>query len=697
MTAVLAAPASGAAGSQRTGIDDVNESKRTLLPALLAVSGGIAAADAGALELGDLNVHSGLGQPLRASVAFALRPNESVTSQCVSVLPGGPASGLPTMQGISVRVADGFIWLTSRSFINEPISALRVDINCPYTPRLAREYVVFLDPVGTVPLSDEPPAALPVARPPERRPTQAPVVANRPARRPAAPATPIPTGERYRVQPGDTLSQIAQRIDNRSVKLWTAVAEIFEANPGAFIDDDPNFLKAGTWIVIPDSARGGPALADDVAAFDAGTSVAAVSPPVAAAGPDAGIAGAGTYDLASDPAAGDDTAVLEPVKSTESAEPLSKSAPRSAAADPGTRALQPGDVIILEDTALPAAEPAPATVDGAAGSAVEADGGNASWGWWFAGGGLVLLGGLVVYSRRRIAASPPPAVDPDDEVRQEPRYLEEAPEVEVVESQTVEADDSLGYEIEDDSPTQENLTIDALVVDADLENGTGLNPQLDVEVAEDFGFASSAAFSLDLEFPADAAADDDFEEQLADTLEREITIEDDSADTDDTTEVEVAHGIDTTAESERPDIDDDYDMSILVDATTLRDDTQITERDLQAIVVGGVGDEPQSENYTVSKEVDYTILSTDYEDELTATQALNQEIERAAAELAERMEPADDDEIVIDDDEVDNGRTTSQMATVTPIDAQSDDDNTAEMPFDDDNTAEMPIKSGKRS
>ena len=45
--------------------------------------------------------------------------------------------------------------------------------------------------------------------------------------------------------------------------------------------------------------------------------------------------------------------------------------------------------------------------------------------------------------------------------------------------------------------------------------------------------------------------------------------------------------------------------------------------------------------YTLNKDVDYQILEQDYEDELTATQALNKEIEEAARTLVERMDDVD--------------------------------------------------------
>ncbi|HEX2138817.1 MAG TPA: hypothetical protein VHG33_03785, partial [Woeseiaceae bacterium] len=52
---------------------------------------------------------------------------------------------------------------------------------------------------------------------------------------------------------------------------------------------------------------------------------------------------------------------------------------------------------------------------------------------------------------------------------------------------------------------------------------------------------------------------------------------------------------------------------------------------------------PEEDPYTLSREVDYKILEQDYQEELTATQALNAELSNAARDLLERLESPDDD------------------------------------------------------
>ncbi|MDA0705284.1 MAG: hypothetical protein O2805_01355 [Proteobacteria bacterium] len=151
------------------------------------------------------------------------------------------------------------------------------------------------------------------------------------------------------------------------------------------------------------------------------------------------------------------------------------------------------------------------------------------------------------------------------------------------------------------------------------------------------------------------------------------------------------------------DIDDDYDMSVIVDATKMPVPEDITQKDLAATPMDTSDETLITGDYTVSHEVDYTVLEQDYEDEFTATQALNIEIVRATTELAARM-----------DDEYGYDENTSEMsmASVTALNitaqlpANNDDDIsdlddtgineavTVDMSIDDV-TVEMPLKKGK--
>ncbi len=641
----------------------------------------MAAAPAAALELGEINVQSTLGQPLRASIAYALAPDEQIADYCITLKPGLANNGLPAITRANVSVADGIISLTGRTAIREPLMTLRVDVACPYTPNLSREYLLFIDPAAPT-VAAEPsvtPAVVsaePAAAAVEPAPAPAPVAEQRrpTAARSLADTTPIDGGVRYRVQPGDSLSLIAQRIDGREIGLWDAAARIFDANPGAFIDDDPNKLKAGSWLSIPDMSGG------EVVAFSTETTevpAARTSSPAA----DAAAANASVYEPAVTVSAPDTEAapiaepVIEPVAEpvaeaivddTEAlapaGTPVAEVSPVATLDDAAIAELETGDIIV-EDTSvvIPDTElEAPALGDSPNGTIaniatpVEEPRQSFNWLYWLVGGGIALIAGLLMFGRRR---------KPEDDV--EP-VIAEAPQPERRRTDHYETMPELEeLVVDDDDPTQENLALDA-----DLVMGTGLESGIDVEVAEDFGFEGASA-ELDLEFP----------EEPLEEAETRIT------------DIISAPQIEESSilESEILPDDDDYDMSVIVDATKMPDHEDVTQQDLKAVPVPGGDETLVSDSYTVSQEIDYQILEQDYEEELTATQALNMEIEKAAAGLAERLEA--DDDPTAEQAQLDENKTHElPMASVTELDVtanlQATDEDTAEIEATDD-TAEM--------
>ena len=118
--------------------------------------------------------------------------------------------------------------------------------------------------------------------------------------------------------------------------------------------------------------------------------------------------------------------------------------------------------------------------------------------------------------------------------------------------------------------------------------------------------------------------------------------------------------------------EDDYDMSVIIDATKMPHPDDVTEHDLEAIQVDSGDESLISNEYTVSQEVDFNILEQDYEDELTATQALNLEIAKAATEISDRLDEGQGDE-------------TAEMplATVTELDV------TAQLPATNDELSDL--------
>jgi hypothetical protein len=256
-------------------------------------------------------------------------------------------------------------------------------------------------------------------------------------------------------------------------------------------------------------------------------------------------------------------------------------------------------------------------------------------------------------------------------------YHRRASDNETTETESIEAVD-VDFDLSDDSPTEENL-----ILDADLVMGTGLAAGSSSDVTQDFGYAASTELDVELPFEPIAQVDDGTD------ILPPMRIEESSI-----------------LKSEVLPEEDDYDMSVMIDATKMPLPDDITERDLKAVEVD-IDDESMTvESYTINKEVDFQVLEQDYEDELTATQALNEEITRAAAELvaAQKLKDSSPD---------DDATTEMPLATVTELDI------TAQMPIqsdvivdpdatgvneaiaandtDDDETAEMPIESGKVS
>ena len=324
--------------------------------------------------------------------------------------------------------------------------------------------------------------------------------------------------------------------------------------------------------------------------------------------------------------------------------------------------LQPGDVILDTELDAPSTSSAPNVPVANIITADDTGESGINWLLWLVGAGVALIAGLFAFGRSD-RGTPAPQLVPAPAERRKTDTGKITAELEAI--------PDVDYDISDDSPTAENLTLDA-----NLEIGTGLEGGTDVDVAQDFGFAVTT--HLDLELPDESANVEDKPE----------------------TDIIAPIGMDRSSilKNEMLPDDDDYDMSVIVDATKMPRPEEVTERDLKAVVVDGGDETLISGDYTVSKEVDYDILQQDYEDEMTATQALNMEIEKAATEIAEKME-----------EEEDTNELTTEMplATVTPIDvtanlpARNEDELTdtdetgvneeiTQEMVTDDNTVEMP-------
>jgi len=620
------------------GCREVNTSSK-LKSALIVVGGSLAASPASALELGDVKVHSTLGQPLRASIAYALGPNETVSDSCVSLQPMMGAGGLPSIDRGSLIVTDGVIAITGSAIMREPLVSMRLAISCQYTPRLTRDYMMFIDPMGATVV--EAPIPERVAARPQLE-AQAVIRRTPAAERPRnVISEPIAGATRYQVPAGVTLGEIAQLVENRPAGVWKTANLIFDMNPEAFIDNDPNKLKTGSWLMIP--------------SFDADAPLTVSEP----------------YEPVSIPV---DSAPAEPeVRSGET--PLVDLQPGDVVIDANNPYVAPvavestrAETVVIPDTQLEGPQPASASPNGSVAvirQATPTETSTSNWLWWLGGGSATIILALVLLGRRYrdgFGSSPIAPATPQ-------RRASDG------NTQNLEAASGIEVEIIDGPVATESLAIDA-----DLIVGTGLQPGTEVDVAQDFGFAATT--ELDLELTEEMSSDG--EVSGTDILPPLRTDEQ------------------SILESEVMPDDDDYDMSVLVDATKMPRPDDITHRDLEAVQVDDGDETLITGDYTVSQEVDYKIIEQDYEDEMTATQALNAEIMKATEDLAVSL-----GEVGQDADQtsemplatVHELDVTPQMPTSDEHEIGDDDDTginpTINMEAEND-TVEMP-KDGKKT
>ena len=633
-----------------------------LLPSLVA--GGacsLLASPAMALQLSDIDVRSGLGQPLRASIAFALSPNEQLHDYCIFLRPAGGGTGLPAIREARLSIVDGSILIEGVSPVREPMVSIALAVDCPYTANLARSYTLMLDPVPE-PVVQREAAVEPV---PAARPESAPAIRQRPT--PVANTSVAPSNT-YRVRPGDSLSTIVSRIENRELDLWNAVERVFAANPDAFINGDMNMLKAGSVLTIPSldgvsQARVSPIDSPAAAAPTAES-------PAETTGSSATVEYNGVVDTDESTLSATTSIDADAIESSTAAVADTESAVvTETTLFDQTVDLSPGDVSF--GTAPAFVEPiGPAASDNASSSQgastaptaeqTTAFSGDTSGGllYWLIGAGLAIFGGLMFFGRRfRREETPPPVVDNE-----------------------LTAQNEAVSEVDVDFSSDDPVTAFHGRLDADLAAGTGFDSSQDVEVAQDFAFSTTRDLGADLDLV------------LPEVTE---TVDADTSSTD----ILPTHRVEEQTILDReilPTDDDEYDLSMIVDATKQRyaEDGDVPAKELEAVPVDDEAVAEDDEDYTLSNEVDYQILEQDYEDELSATQALDAEIKRAAEDLAARLEAdsdADTEEVaaLAASDEESDEVTEEQTALLNADEMMSEDQAdgaTLEMPARDESS-----------
>jgi hypothetical protein len=661
---------------------------RAGLTALVAAGSGLAAGSAAALELGELQVQSTLGQPLRASIAYALSPNETIDERCIAVRPTG--TGLPGLRNVEVLVSTGIISIKGASPVKEPILSANIVVDCPKSAHVSRNYLMFVDP--RKPVADADGRSIAAAAP-----AIAPAPIATASQGPAPAMTPVAQDSRYPVQPGDSLSGIVSRLERLDVPASIAASAIFDANREAFIDGDPDRLKAGSWLDIPMFA--GNALADvtGVSPTQAAHEVSRTAKTSTTPGfyrgaetlepdvrkqvpateflPDAPDAGAGesaATEAAS--AAAVDSAVEEPVEAADYS---------AAYGD-----LVTGDVVIDAAPAAPANAPARVVKPGVGTRVVgRPEPAGSSWNWltWAAIALISAFGGYLVFwpkLRERFASRPvgPEAVVPPPVEPAAPMTL---PESEITVEEIRATYNDVDFDLSDDAPTEENTTLDA-----DLIDGTGLNESPGFDGDREYEFAATMDLDMELRETPDAA--------------------DSNAGTDIIPPPATPEDLVVSNEVLPDDNDDEYDISMVIDATKMPDPAEVTERDLRAVPLDDTGHGPVDDDYTIIDEVGRGVLEQDYEDERDTTPLSNAEVDQVVSELAQ-IAGADEPTAFINPDDgagEDAGQTgglegdtssgiklanLSELDLATTLDAQNDDDPDVTASVEsEDKTVEMP-------
>lgn len=264
--------------------------------AVVAVVAALGAApSAWSLSLGRLSVQSALGESLRAEIdVTSLTPDESANLR-VRVAPPDAYriagvdynTVLPSTSVSLQRRADGtpYLRISSDRSVQEPFVDVILELSWS-SGRLLREYTLLFDPpsAARAPAASATPAvvaapvrpgkaepAASVAAEAVKRPAPAPVIteaaepvplAKAPARRQAAPA-PAPSvpeskvgsaassGGEYRVKPGDTLSNVASKLQVEGFSLDQMLVGLYQGNPQAFIGNNMNRLRSGAVLNAP--------------------------------------------------------------------------------------------------------------------------------------------------------------------------------------------------------------------------------------------------------------------------------------------------------------------------------------------------------------------------------------------------------------------------------------------------------------
>ncbi|MFC5525570.1 FimV/HubP family polar landmark protein [Rhodanobacter ginsengisoli] len=218
-----------------------------------------------ALDLGQVQVKSALGQPLLAEIP--LRPANPAELQNLTVqlasseefARAGIVGGRTTIPlHFSVANTAGghkVIRITSSVAVDDPYLDLLIEVNGA-AGKSVREFAILLDPPGAQAAAPAAVAAAPrPVKPSRTMPAKAPAAPAPVAAAPRAAATGVSNGQYGPVERGQTLSGIAHSTAPAGVDVQQMMLALKQANPDAFYQDNINALKSGAVLRVPTSAE----------------------------------------------------------------------------------------------------------------------------------------------------------------------------------------------------------------------------------------------------------------------------------------------------------------------------------------------------------------------------------------------------------------------------------------------------------
>ncbi|TDN49279.1 pilus assembly protein FimV [Azoarcus indigens] len=238
--------------------------KTSLKASLVAVAIASLSSIGHAAGLGQINVLSGLGQPLRAEIPVSGTAQELQSLSARIASPDAfrqaniPYAGVLSSLTVTVdnRGQRPVLRLSSDRPVNDPFLDLLIELDSS-SGRLVREYTFLLDPVDLGSAARNGSTFTPAARP-------APAVASASAPQPisAAPRSAVLAQQpaaaaatngssQYTVRRGDTLRRIAEANRPDGVTLDQMLIALYRGNPQAFDGGNINRLRAGAILSVP--------------------------------------------------------------------------------------------------------------------------------------------------------------------------------------------------------------------------------------------------------------------------------------------------------------------------------------------------------------------------------------------------------------------------------------------------------------